>query len=423
MTKSNGGGFSTSIVSVLDNCDNTYTIKLKIQHNGCSGPSCKALSHLSIEALPGTYSNVSWNTTAGTANYGSYAAGPNLGASTPFQGFKFDNTTNFGSGKSGTVEITYTLSSLQDQKVSAKAGTNSQIASFTAADFQAVMNCANTVCQQAPDADNDGCEDAVDQYPNDPTRCYDLSYPGGGVATLAFEDLWPAAGDYDFNDLVLDYRFTAELNAANEVNALNGSFVIRAFGAGFHNGFGFQFANPAFDGSNMQVTGSEISSGLVSLGANGLEVGQSKATVIVYTDAYAQMRHPGVGIGVNTEISAPYVAPDTINIRIVFSSNKPTMADLDLPNFNPFLIAKEDRGREIHLPGYAPTDLANPTYFGLGDDDSNVGAGRTYVTETNMPWALHLPVRFDYPTEKTDIVTAHLKFAAWVMSGGVSFTD
>jgi|GEM_PF-532320 len=423
LTKTNGGGFTTSIKSVVDNCDNTYTIVLKVQHNGCSGNTCKSLSHLSIEALPGTYSGATWSTKSGTASYGSYANGPNLGASTPFQGFKFDNTSNFGGGKAGVVEITYTLTALQSQRVSAKAGTGTQIASFTVADFQAVMNCANTVCQQAPDGDNDGCEDAVDQYPNDPTRCYDVSYPSAGVATLAYEDLWPAAGDYDFNDLVLDYQFTAELSGANEVNALDAVFVIRAFGAGFHNGFGFQFANPQFDGSNMQVTGSEISSPLVSLGANGLELGQSKATVIVFTDAYGQMRHPGVGIGVNTETNTPYVQPDTLRMRIVFTSNKPSMADLDLANFNPFLIAKQDRGREIHLPGYAPTDLADPSYYGLGDDDSNPGAGRTYVTETNLPWALHLPVRFDYPTEKTDIVTAHLKFAAWVMSGGLSFPD
>jgi hypothetical protein len=27
------------------------------------------------------------------------------------------------------------------------------------------------------------------------------------AGTLAFEDLWPSTGDYDFNDLVVDYDF------------------------------------------------------------------------------------------------------------------------------------------------------------------------------------------------------------------------
>jgi len=40
ITKENGGGFTTTIQSVIDNCDH-YVITMIIEHDGCSGPNCK----------------------------------------------------------------------------------------------------------------------------------------------------------------------------------------------------------------------------------------------------------------------------------------------------------------------------------------------------------------------------------------------
>lgn len=141
---SNGGGFTTTITDVVQNCNGTYTITVKVDHNGCGGPTCKTLSHFSVEAIPGSYSNVSVNVLSGGLNY-NYVNGPNLG-SDPFSGFKLDNTSGIGGGLAGSFTITYTLSSLQDQQFSAKAGTSGQIASFTTTDFTQVMNCNGTTC-------------------------------------------------------------------------------------------------------------------------------------------------------------------------------------------------------------------------------------------------------------------------------------
>jgi LruC domain-containing protein len=33
------------------------------------------------------------------------------------------------------------------------------------------------------------------------------------VGTIAFEDLWPYYGDYDFNDVALNYQVVLKLNA------------------------------------------------------------------------------------------------------------------------------------------------------------------------------------------------------------------
>ncbi|OUR90379.1 hypothetical protein A9Q81_19385 [Gammaproteobacteria bacterium 42_54_T18] len=57
--------------------------------------------------------------------------------------------------------------------------------------------------------------------------------------TLAFEDNWPMAGDYDFNDAVLSYDITQTNNGETEnqyVKEIQLNYEIKAIGATFHNG-------------------------------------------------------------------------------------------------------------------------------------------------------------------------------------------
>ncbi len=247
-------------------------------------------------------------------------------------------------------------------------------------------------------------------------------YPAHGYGTLAYEDLWPAKGDYDFNDLVIDYQFEIEMNQANYINQVKATFIIRAFGASYENGFGFQL-NQAIDADDLTVTGYSLTENFITLNSNGTEAGQSKATIIVYDNAYNEMQHPGVGIGVNTEPFAPYVQPATLTITIDFEPNKYTYNQLDIANFNPFIIVNKDRAVEVHLPNYPPTDLADQSKFGMWDDDSDAGAGKYYLTANNLPWAIHIYESFDYPIEKQDIIWVHLKFAEWATSGGLLYPN
>lgn len=247
-------------------------------------------------------------------------------------------------------------------------------------------------------------------------------FPAGGYGTLAFEDLWPGKGDYDFNDLVLDYQFEIRSNLNNYVDTVIGTFIIKAFGAELENGFGFQLSD-AISPADLTVTGYNLTEGYVTLDGNGTESGQSAPTIIVYDNAFNQMAHPGSGVGVNTTPGAPYVTPDTIRITIVFATDTYSYNQLDISNFNPFLIVDLIRGHEVHLPNYEPTDLADPTLFGTWEDDSDPLAGRYYKTENNLPWAIHIYETFDYPKEKKDIVQTHLKFADWASSGGILFPD
>lgn len=423
ITKINGGGFTTKIESVINNCNSTYTISLIVTHDGSGGPLNKELSHFSVEAIPGTYSNVSLTVLSGSMTYSSYTPGPNLGVD-PFQGFKFDGTSNIGGGKAGSFRVTYTLSgNLQNQRVSCKAGTNGQIVNFSVADFEYVRDCNNTNCNAIADTDGDGCFDNVDMFPFDPTQCLENNFPANNYGTLLFEDLWPAKGDYDFNDLVINYKIKTITNANNYVKEVYATFIIKAFGASYQNGFGFQIGNSNILPADITVTGYKLMDGYISLNPNGTEAGQSLPTIIVFDNAYKLMPYPGVGIGVNTSPEAPYVTPDTVKIKMVFTPNKFTLNDLNINTFNPFLIVNKNRGVEVHLADHRPTDLANLSLLGTVDDDSKPLLNRFYKTSKNHPWALNIYEEIDYMKEKTDFCTGYKKFSIWAETNGNEFSD
>ena len=275
------------------------------------------------------------------------------------------------------------------------------------------------------DADGDGVPDIDDDYPIDPDRAFNNYYPPGGNGTLAYEDLWPSKGDYDFNDLVIDYRFMTVTNGLNYIVETFGTFIVKAIGAGFENGFGFQLANNNIaDADILSVTGYDLQEGFINLEANGIEENQSIPTIIVYDNAFNVLEHPGSGTtGVNTVLAATYVIPETVNIYMAYNQDIYTLADLDIPNFNPFIIVDLNRGVEVHLPDYPPTDLADQNVFTTFDDDSDPTIPKYYKTVGNLPWAINIPVSFEYPIEKSDITTVYLKFAEWAESGGTLSQD
>lgn len=273
------------------------------------------------------------------------------------------------------------------------------------------------------DTDGDGVVDSEDDYPEDEDMAFNNYYPATGYGTLAFEDLWPGKGDYDFNDLITDYKFTTITNSSNKIVNITGEFIVRAFGAGLHNGFGFQLANDNVSGSDISVTGYNIQENYITLNANGTESGQDKPTIIVFDDTFNVLQNPGSGTGVNTTPGSDYVEPETLNIVMTFKAGTYTSNDINISAFNPFLIIGQTRGKEIHLPDYVPTSLVDNSFFGTANDNSIPAEGRYYKTSTNLPWAINIYESFDYPNEKIDIGLTHLKFTEWALSNGASYED
>ena len=237
--------------------------------------------------------------------------------------------------------------------------------------------------------------------------------------SLVFEDLWPYMGDYDFNDLVVDYNYTLTTNSSNQVTSMKAHFVLKAIGAGLHSGFAVEL--PVASSTIQAVTGSILKNKYISLSANGTESGQQNAVIVVFDDAYSVMSTGGSEF-VNTIPNSTKVTPVDIIININFLTPQP-LATLTGAPYNPFLIVNKDRKREIHLPNMAPTSKADLTLLGTGDDTSILSGGRYYKSKNNMPWALDVPNTFKYPVEKAAIYDAYINFYSWAKSNGTSNTD
>ena len=267
------------------------------------------------------------------------------------------------------------------------------------------------------DTDGDGVIDELDDYPKDAEVCFTSYTPSElGKGSLAFEDLWPAIGDYDFNDLVIHYKYIQYINAENKTVRMKMIFDLMAMGATFHNGFGIELP---MDKSYIEsVSGFEVKGGEVSLDAKGLESGQSNPVIIVFDDAYD---HFGGKAVVNTDPKGAVAPVKQFEILVEFTQPM-SLDDVRSSGFNPFIFINS-RSIELHLRNKPPTDLANLSILGTESDGSDAAQGKFYRSQNNAPWAIDLIHAFRYPKESSRIDRAYKHFLDWANSDGTQYAD
>jgi LruC domain-containing protein len=278
-----------------------------------------------------------------------------------------------------------------------------------------VLTCIN-LSPPIVDTDGDGVSDPLDAYPTDATRAFNSYYPNEvDYATYAFEDLWPAYGDYDCNDLTITFRYQIVTNSQNKVVDLITQFKVKSSGASFDNGFGISLNTAP---SNVEsVTGCIKVGNVVNLDPKGYEAGHTTNTVIIPVDAVNTLLGRSI---INTVHGGYTVQTEFQTVHVHLSTPQTSIGTAP---FNPFIFIDQDRGKEVHLKDNPPTQLANPVYFGSMNDASNPGLGQYYRSTTGLPWGLEIPVDFDYPIEKADIVQTYVHFAQWAQSSGTEYPD
>ncbi|NAS30970.1 LruC domain-containing protein [Flavobacteriaceae bacterium R38] len=248
-----------------------------------------------------------------------------------------------------------------------------------------------------PDDDNDGVDNIMDEYPDDPNRAANSYYPARGVtATLAFEDLWPFIGDYDFNDTAVSYNIQSVTNAQNQVVQLVFEVLLVSNGGAFNNAFAFEIDGVS-PSSVSNITGQELSGGVFSLDGNNAESGQTNLVIPIFDDDSLL----GVPITVTVDFETP----------LEITANAP---------FNPFIVVDGSREMEIHLLGKNPTNLGNSTPQVTGNNADTDG---NYASAKGLPWAINIIGPFIVPLEHSPINEAYLFFNEWATSGGNSRID
>lgn len=228
------------------------------------------------------------------------------------------------------------------------------------------------------------------------------------VYSYAFEDNYPKAGDYDFNDIVLNVTLPA---AGNNVKELKYTVALRAVGAVKQLGAGLRIkginksnVEEVSFGTGATQRSNSLSSGIFENAA--YETNGSELVIPLFGDAhhiygFTGTRRPMLNTGNMTKpLADVYTLEVTVKLKNAISIPSATN-DLD------FFIAYPATGQkrtEVHLNRFN-----SATANGQLADSSALDV----IKAVNNTWALCVPDKFAYPTETTVITNAYSKFTNW----------
>lgn len=207
------------------------------------------------------------------------------------------------------------------------------------------------------------------------------------AAVYAFEDLWPYQGDYDFNDVVVDYKRETIYTQGKKIAE---SFILKTYQniAGNQNGLGVQ----------LKKTGSAYSDNFQSQGSmtclirkKGSDVFEPVEMTYEPKDVNGNNRLPVYLItdNVQKDMGAEYKLTFTYNYAI---DPDKTMSVEALP----FLYRDLENGKrwEVHISKEKPTFKMDESLFGVGDDASISGGDQVFIRKVNgngrYPFAIRL---------------------------------
>ena len=239
-----------------------------------------------------------------------------------------------------------------------------------------------------------------------------MHYPSSNTwATLAFEDNWPLVGDYDMNDLVVNYRLSSyDVEGTLMRVKIEGQVV--AIGASYHNGFAFRL--PGLLRSEVDTNRLIFKINGVEQNISPLEEGKDEAIFIIADDLWDFVTSGETCKYYRTEEGCGS------NIQMTFSIEIPLEANVNKDNvanfpYDPFIFSSEGQERnyvfgeapgrrfEVHLKNQAPTEAFQSNFLGRGDDASDAENGEYFINANGMPWAINIPYEWEHPVEYMDI--------------------
>lgn len=225
----------------------------------------------------------------------------------------------------------------------------------------------------------------------------------------AFEDEWPKAGDYDMNDVLVQYTYQKVFNIFNEI--LSESFIFKTLynkSTVFTNGLGFILSNEGNAQSTEYFIRKENEKDFTV--ASGADKFTRESNAIILTD--------NVKTNPNAEYKVTFKYGDK-------NSNKKQETSIDAFIYRP---SKEGNRLEVHCPMKKPTSKVDTSLFGQYEDCSKPNEGIYYVSnqENIYPFAFYLSnanandiaelKNFD-KNEKKSISEIYPKFIDWAKYG------
>ena len=263
---------------------------------------------------------------------------------------------------------------------------------------------------------NAGGTNASGGNPNDQT----VTEVKLGTYSYAFEDNWPSKGDYDMNDFVVDLNITKYQNAANKVTKVALKAQLRSVGASKRLASALQLDGVlATNVKKVDYSRKELVGTNLVLGSNGTESGQTFAVLPICDDA-----HKAFGVTDLRFISTQSGAYSPVDVTMTIEFATP-LDNFTYNMINMFIVnyAQNIGGRnEVHLVGYNATDKINKSLI-ASEKGKKLSQADPFKTPTGDPFALSIPVSFNYPGEAKNIKDVYPLFASWAQSGGLQNTN
>ncbi|HPF08499.1 MAG TPA: LruC domain-containing protein [Candidatus Cloacimonadota bacterium] len=252
---------------------------------------------------------------------------------------------------------------------------------------------------------------------------YSYFTPAEGIfGSLCFEDFWPSNGDYDLNDLVLDFNVEEVYDEDTwELTNLIFKYKVRAIGARKTIGFGITLPDYIYASDDPISTN------------NMASWDAAHNTLVFFNNARDAVSDDPANF-FNTD----YALPHNSDSEIVHEINLPAAEDWGKSSrmvwipwysapFNPFIYIDNDISHQIHLkhypiiPGYM-----NMALFNQVDDNSDVtypDYPQSFQNLNFQPWAFYIAESIQYPREQTSILRVFPDFADWALSDGWDYQD
>lgn len=211
----------------------------------------------------------------------------------------------------------------------------------------------------------------------------------GRYDIVAYEDLYPERGDFDFNDLVVAYRYQLGLNADGQVARIDGEAYLIARGSTYRHDWTLDLPLPA--GVQGTATCTTVDAANAPLDCS-IAAGDGRVRWTAFRDTVAAFPAPGSAAAnpVNTPAGSGFNRGPKASFSVTLAVPVPVPAPAD-----PWLSVR-NTGRTVHL--------------------SDRGAD-------GYPFALKLPSEWKFPAERQDLGRAYPDLVSFVGSSGSQATD
>lgn len=254
-----------------------------------------------------------------------------------------------------------------------------------------------------------------------------ILYPAAGWGTLMFEDLWPSYGDYDFNDLVVNYQIDLMPQNKNKLREMLIGIRVQAIGGTIPYDFylSLRTVRPSEIATIERIRNFNgvASNNMVLVNAD--DNSSMAPAIFKFTDIKQNVNKPGVPTFLNVRPGDGMKAEDMTEAWFLVSFQSATSpGKLPFDSFD-FFIGNESQRKEIHLAGFEPVLYGADRYESLRKQPTSNANKQSeyYYSNDNLVWGINVPAEIPHAYEARDFLTAYPNFAKWAQSGGVSNTD